>query len=49
MLERRDVIQRVLYRFEKCSHVNLMKFIKIKCKVLHVSQGNLKHKYRVCR
>jgi len=29
--------------------VNLMKFDKAKCKVLHVGQGNPKHKYRLDR
>jgi len=27
--------------------VNLMKFNKAKCKVLHTGQGNAKHKYRL--
>ena len=40
-----DVIQRGVDRLEKWARVNLMKFIKVKCKVLHVGQGNPKHKY----
>jgi len=32
---------------ERWAHANLMKFSKTKCKVLHVSQGNPKHKYRL--
>jgi len=46
MLEGRDVIQRHLDRLERWDHVNLMKF-KAKCKVLHMDQGNPKHKYRL--
>ncbi|PKU46775.1 hypothetical protein llap_2934 [Limosa lapponica baueri] len=30
-----------------CARANLMKINKAKCKVLHVGQGNPKHKYRL--
>jgi len=43
--EGRDVIQRDLDRHRSC--VNLMRFNKVKCKVLHVGWGNPKQKYRL--
>jgi len=48
-LEGRYAIQRTLDSLERWAYANLMKLNKTKCKVLHLRQGKLKHRYRLGR
>jgi len=48
-VEGRHAIQRDFARLEWWACVSLMKFNKAECKVLHLGQGNPKHKYRLGR
>ena len=44
-----DAVQRYLERLERWAYAALMNFNNAKCKVLHLSWGNLKHRYRLGR
>jgi len=46
-MEGRDAIQRDLNRLERWAWVNLMRLNTAKCKVLHLSQRNSRHLYKL--
>ena len=47
MPEGQDTIQRDLGKLKKQTLMNLMRFNKVKCGVVHVGQGNPQYQYRL--
>ncbi|KAK4815513.1 hypothetical protein QYF61_003071 [Mycteria americana] len=47
MLEGKDTIQKDIDRLGKWANVNLVKFNKARCKVLHLGWGNHQYQYRL--